>query len=145
MIKEFNVLSDAEQEILLKAPVWISVLASCTYKTINAAQKEDAIQLSHFKTFTAHPLLLPYYREVEKIFRREFDATVARYYPFAAESISELKKKVSEVNKISEKLDPDYRSILLKSFQKYETHVKRAGHSVFEDFIFPIPIPGLTK
>ena len=145
MIKEFRALSDAEQAILLKAPVWISVLASCSYKTINAAQKQDAIQLSHLKTFTAHPLLLSYYREVEKIFKDEFDAALENFYPFDAPSVAELKKKVSEVNKISQKLDSQYRTILLKSFHKYETHVKRAGHSVIEDFIFPIPIPGLTK
>lgn len=145
MIKEFKDLSDAEQSVLLKAPVWISVLASCSYKNINPAQKQDAIHLSHLKTVTANPSLLSYYREVEKIFEPEFEATVKKYYPFDATAVADLKKQVEQVHHIAQKLDSGYRDILLKSFHKYETHVKRAGHSVIEDFIFPIPIPGLTK
>ena len=145
MVKEFNDLTDSEQSVLLNAPVWISVLASSSYKKINASQKEDAIHLSHLKTVTANPALLAYYREVEKIFETEFENTVKQYFPFGDEEKAALKKQIEQVHKVAEKLDPTYRDILLKSFHKYETHVKRAGHSVIEDFIFPIPIPGLTK
>jgi hypothetical protein len=144
MIKQFEHLSPAEQELLLKAPVIVSVLSSCSYKTVNKVQKADAINLAHFKTITANPLLLSYYNEVDKNFKEEFEGMVKQYYPFDEENRTALKNKLKEINALIAKLDKDYASILVKSLEKYSRHVKRAGHSVFEDFIFPIPIPGLT-
>ena len=82
MIKQFEKLTEEEQALLLKAPVLVSVLAACSFNYVNKAQKADAIKLAHFKTFTAAPVLLPYYIEVDKTFREEFDATVQQYFPF---------------------------------------------------------------
>lgn len=145
MVPQLDKLTPAEREQLLKAPVWISVLAACRNKEVNKAQKQDAIQLAHFKTYTAHPLLLSFYREVEKTFAPDLDHAIKEYFPFDEDAISRLKKKLSHVQLITTRLDKQYADVLLKSFEKYERHVKRAGHSVFEDFIFPIPISGLTK
>ena len=69
MIKQFEKLTTEERELLYKAPVLVSVLASCSFNEVNKSQKADAIKLAHLKTFTANPLLLPYYAEVEKTFK----------------------------------------------------------------------------
>ena len=145
MIKQFEKLTEEEQALLLKAPVLVSVLAACSFNYVNKAQKADAIKLAHFKTFTAAPVLLPYYIEVDKTFREEFDATVQQYFPFDDEKRNQLKKEISRVNKVIARLDKDYAAILHKSLEKYARHVNKAAHSIFEDFIFPIPIPGLSN
>jgi hypothetical protein len=144
MIKQFEKLTQDEQDLLLRAPVLVSVLAACSYNYVNKSQKADAIKLAHFKTFTAAPVLLPYYIEVDKTFREKFDATVEKYFPFDDEKREALKKEITHVNQVLTKLDKDYAAILHKSLEKYARHVNKAAHSVFEDFIFPIPIPGLT-
>jgi hypothetical protein len=144
MIKQFEKLSQDEQDLLLRAPVLVSVLAACSYNYVNKSQKADAIKLAHFKTFTAAPVLLPYYIEVDKTFRERFDATVEKYFPFDNEKREALKKEIARVNQVLGKLDRDYATILHKSLEKYARHVNKAAHSVFEDFLFPIPIPGLT-
>jgi hypothetical protein len=145
MIKQFEKLTEEEQALLLKAPVLVSVLAACSFNYVNKAQKADAIKLAHFKTFTAAPVLLPYYIEVDKTFREEFDATVQQYFPFDDEKRNQLKKEISRVNNVIARLDKDYAAILHKSLEKYARHVNKAAHSIFEDFIFPIPIPGLSN
>ena len=145
MIKQFEKLTEEEQTLLLKAPVLVSVLAACSFNYVNKAQKADAIKLAHFKTFTAAPVLLPYYIEVDKTFREEFDATVQQYFPFDDEKRNQLKKEISRVNNVIARLDKDYAAILHKSLEKYARHVNKAAHSIFEDFIFPIPIPGLSN
>ena len=76
MIKQFENLAMEEQELLLKAPVLVSVLASCSFNNVNEIQKADAIKLAHLKTFTATPLLLPYYEVVEKDFEQQFDLSL---------------------------------------------------------------------
>ena len=145
MIKQFEKLTEEEQALLLKAPGLVSVLAACSFNYGNTAQKADAIKLAHFKTFTAAPVLLPYYIEVDKTFREEFDATVQQYFPFDDEKRNQLKKEISRVNNVIARLDKDYAAILHKSLEKYARHVNKAAHSIFEDFIFPIPIPGLSN
>ena len=145
MIKQFEKLTEEEQALLLKAPVLVSVLAACSFNYVNKAQKADAIKLAHFKTFTAAPVLLPYYIEVDKTFREEFDATVQQYFPFDDEKRNQLKKEISRVNNVIARLDKDYAAILHKRLEKYARHVYKAAHSIFEDFIFPIPIPGLSN
>jgi hypothetical protein len=144
MVKQFEHLSPEEQELLFKAPVIVSVLASCNHNTINEIQKKDAVKLAHFKTFTAAPLLLPYYNEIDKNFKEEFEAMVKKYSPFDDENRLALKNELIKIKSIISKLDPGYAQLLVKSLEKYSRHVKKAGHSVIEDFIFPIPIPGLS-
>jgi mRNA-degrading endonuclease RelE of RelBE toxin-antitoxin system len=144
MIKQLEKLSGEERNLLFKAPVLLSVLASCSYNGVNEQQKADALKLSHLKTFTADPLLIPFYVEVEKHFEEEFESTLKQSIPFDESIRSQLKDKINQVEQILSKLDNYYASKLHKSFEKYERHVTRAGHSIVEDFIFPMPIRGLT-
>ena len=51
---------------------------------------------------------------------------------------------MEKINLIIKKLDKEYAEALGKSFEKYTKHVKTAAHSVFQDFIFPMPIKGLS-
>ncbi|HCL82341.1 MAG TPA: hypothetical protein DIC22_00130, partial [Chitinophagaceae bacterium] len=92
MIPQFEKLSGEEAELLLEAPALISVMASCSDRNINKRQKADAIKLAHIKTFTAIPVLQPYYREVEKDFANRFDRIAEKYFPFDEKKRNELKE-----------------------------------------------------
>ncbi len=144
MVKEFKKLTPEESKILFKAPVLVSVLAACTKNGINKEQRADAIKLAHLKTFTANSLLLPFYDEVEKTFEEDFDSIAKKYAPFDEANRDALKKEIEKIERVLPKLDHEYATILHKSFDKYAKHVKKAAHSVFQDFIFPIPIKGLS-
>src|ERR1700688_1292861 len=108
MIKQFERLTEEERQLLFKAPVLISVLASCTTNEVNQGQKADAIKLAHLKTFTAIPLLLPYYTEVAKGFKEQFERAIKRYFPFDENKRNEIKKEMHKINFIISKLDKDY-------------------------------------
>lgn len=146
MIKQFEKLTNEEWNLLYKAPVLVSVLASGSFNEmeINKSQKADAVKLAHLKTFTATPLLLPYYAEVEKGFKAAFEAAIKKYFPFDEAKRNELKKEMENTNLIIKKLDKEYAEALRKSFEQYAKHVKKAAHSIFQDFIFPMPIEGLS-
>lgn len=141
MIKQFEKLSIEERELLFEAPVLISVLASSSFNGIDKFQKADAIKLSHIKTFTATPLLIPYYTELSRNFEEKFEEAQKKFYPFDEVKRNDLKKEIDKVNAIVAKLDTQYGLTLLKSFEKYERHVKKAAHNVFQDFIFPLALP----
>jgi hypothetical protein len=144
MIKQFEKLTTEERSLLYKAPVLVSVLASCSFNEVNKAQKADAIKLAHLKTFTASPLLLPYYTEVEKTFKEQFETTIKKYSPFHEAKRNDLIREIDKVNVVIRKLDKEYAHALYNSLEGYAKHVKKAAHSVFQDFIFPVPIPGLS-
>lgn len=144
MIKEFEKLNAAEVTLLYRAPALVSVLVSCSYNEVNKSQKGDAIKLAHLKTFTANPALLSYYNEVDKLFKEEFEAAVKKYFPFDASKRNALKNEIEKVNSIILKLDAGYATLLHKSLAAYAKHVKKAAHSIFQDFIFPLHIEGLS-
>ena len=145
MLPEFKKLTEEDRQLLYKAPALVSVLASCTFNEVNETQKRDAIKLSHLKTFTADPLLIPYYKEVENGFRERFEAIATKYFPFDDQKRAELREEVDKVSEVLAKLDNRFFArTLYKSWQRYADHVKRSTHSVFQDFIFPMPIPGLS-
>ncbi|MEO5593310.1 MAG: hypothetical protein ABIR15_05945 [Chitinophagaceae bacterium] len=145
MIKQFEKLTMEERALLFKAPVLVSVLASCSYNAVNKIQKADAIKLAHLKTFTAIPLLIPYYTVVEKYFKEQFETLLKQYFPFDEAKRMALKKEIDRVHLVIGKLDKEYAKALGKSLEKYANHVKRSTHTVFVDFIFPVPIPGLSN
>ncbi|KAA9040524.1 hypothetical protein FW778_00280 [Ginsengibacter hankyongi] len=144
MVKQFETLTEEERHLLYQAPVLISVLASCTLNEVNKGQKADAIKLAHLKTFTAIPLLLPYYSEVEKGFKEQFEFAEKKYFPFDDNKRDEIKKELHKINFIISKLDKDYAFTLHAGLDRFAKHVKKARHSIFQDFIFPLPIKGLS-
>jgi hypothetical protein len=138
MIPQFEELNGKEQDLLIRAPVLLSVLASCSENAINKNQKADAIKLAHIKTFTAVPELQPYFKEVEKNFKEHFEQIAEQYYPFDNVHRNLLKLEIQNIQEIIAKLNPSYGKALSKSLERYTIHVKRATYNIFQDFIFPL-------
>ncbi|MBI1767058.1 MAG: hypothetical protein HYR67_01635 [Bacteroidetes bacterium] len=145
MIKEFELLAKGEQELLLKAPAIVSILAASASGTINDWEKADAIKLARLKTFSAHPLLIPYYKEVEKVFEQNFEALIKRYSPFDDSRRMQLRKEVDKIDSILAKVDHEFAVTLHSSLSSYADHVKKAYKGLIVNFIFPYPIAGLTE
>ncbi|GHN02576.1 hypothetical protein WSM22_40650 [Cytophagales bacterium WSM2-2] len=145
MIKELEKLSKEDQDVLLKAPVIVSVLAAFGISEINKWEKADAIKLAHLKTYTAHPLLIPYYTEVDKSFEQDFETLAKQYVPFDDTKRALLQLEVDHVNKVINKLNKNFAHTLHASLLKYAEHVKNAYKGLVMNFIFPYPIPGLSE
>jgi len=141
MIRQFENLTNEETERLLKAPVLLSLLAACSFNSINKTQKADAIKLAHIKTFSSTPLLIPYYNKVNENFKKDFEEAQEKYFPFDPPKQNLLKKELDSVNNIIAKLDKDYGKALHESLDGYARHVKKAAHTVFQDFVFPLALP----
>src|SRR5436190_23527765 len=115
MVNEFKNLTAEEQEMLLKAPVLVSVQAATRDHEISEAQKADAFKLAHLKTFTAAPQLAAYYEEVNQRFKDNFEAAMKKYSPFDDEKRTELRKEIEKINLIVSKLDKSFAHILHES------------------------------
>ncbi len=49
-----------------------------------------------------------------------------------------------KLEKIVSKLGEDYTSAMQRSMKSFKNHVSKAHNNVLVDFIFPMPIEGLT-
>ena len=143
MVRQFEDLQYDEKELLFRAPALISVYESSALNEINSTRKADAIKLAHLRTFSATPLLIPFYIEVEKDFKMHFEEIAKKYAPLDEEKRAELKGEIESIEPVLNKLDGEYSRTLRSSLGKFARHVQHADQSVLEYFIFPLPMPGL--
>jgi len=144
MIKEFENLSDDDVALLIKVPALVAVLAATVDADINEQRKADALKLAHLKTFTANPLLISYYEEVEKEFEKTFNEIVDQYAPISGKRQEELEDEINEATKVIAKLPKKYAVILRHSLSLFAQHVKKADRTVLEGFMMPFKLEGIT-
>ena len=144
MIPQFNELTNPEQELLIKAPAIASVLAAEWDDEISVLEKADAVKLTHIKTYTGDPALREYFKLVEGSFLKNFEEAAKQYTPFDAEKKKALEIEMAAINAVILKLDRPFARKLHASLMNYAKHVKHAGKSILDTFVFPIPIKGLS-
>lgn len=144
MVNSFENLSPEEQELLLKAPALVSVLAASYDYEITKEEKAAAIKLSHLKTYNALPSHLFYFKKVEANFERYFRECVEKYAPFDDLKRHELKDELNQTNTILSNLESTLAKAIHESLKQYTDHIRKADRTFLEYFIFPLPIPFKT-
>jgi hypothetical protein len=140
----FENLTYHENETLLKFPVYISLLAANADGKLDETEESSAVEFAHIKTYSCDPLLVDFFKEVHQIFSITLNE-LNKALPFGKTNReTAIKKKLKEMEEIITKLGPFYTSLIHKSMQSFKDHVSRAHHNVVIDFIFPMPIKGLT-
>ncbi len=143
-MKQFNNLLEQEKESLLKFPAYISLLAADSDDKFDKSEKKSAIKFSHIKTFSSDPLLTEFYKEADKVFKRNIEQLDKELPKERKRREAAIKNELSNLEKIVLKLGQDYTSTMHRSMKSFKDHVSQAHHSVLVDFIFPMPIKGLT-
>ena len=140
----FEKLTKEQKALLLKAPALVSILAAGTDHIMDEREKADAIDMSHLRTFTSDPLIQPYYREVEKVFKPQLEQLIRLHIPLNEFSKIAIKDEIDEINKLLGKMDREFAKALKKSLNSYAKHVHNADRNVIEYFVLPLDITGLN-
>jgi len=143
-MRPFNNLTVQENEALLKFPAYISILAASSNDKLDEAEKKTAIKFAHTKTFSCDPLLSDFYQEVEKVFEKNIEQLDKNLPKEKDKRNTAIKKELLKLEKTVKKLGNEYISVINHSMESFKEHVSRAHHNILVDFIFPIPIAGLT-
>ncbi len=138
-------ISEKKNEALLKFPVYISLLAANSDSKLDEAEKKSAIKFSHIKTYSCDPLLTSFYEEADKDFEKNIQQIDKDLPSGKEERDAAIKKELFDLEKILLKLGKEYSTVMHKSMKSFKEHVSKANHNVFIDFIFPMPIEGLTN
>jgi hypothetical protein len=143
-LKSFKKLSIIENKKLLKFPAYITLLAANSDGRLDKEEKKTAVKFSHIKTFSSDPLLADFYAMADKNFEKnieELDHDLPRGRDKREKAI---KIELAELDKIVAKLGEEYVSVMHRSMKSFKEHVSKAHHNVLVDFIFPVPIEGLS-
>ncbi len=143
-MKQFNNLSEREKESLLKFPAFISLLAANSDDKLDAVEKQSAIKFSHIKTYSCDPLLTEFYQDADKVFKRNIEQLDKDLPQERKRREAVIKKDLSKLETIVLKLGKEYNTVMHRSMKSFKDHVSQAHHNVLVDFIFPMPIKGLT-
>jgi len=143
-MKSFDDLNHAEKDLLLKFPVYISMLAAENDDHLDRAEKRTAIQFCHIKTFTCDPLLSQFYHEAEKTFETNINYLDNSLPKDKTEREEIIKNELAKIENILLKLGTGYALVMHRSMRSFKNHVSRAHRNILEYFVFPLPISGIT-
>ena len=137
-------LTTQEHDLLLKFPAFISLLAANTDGVLDGREKLSANKLAHIKTFSSDPVLRDFYNEVDLNFESTLD-NLDKALPVDKESrATAIRIELMKIENILLKLGNGYMAIMHKSMKAFKDHVSNAHHNVLVDFLFPLPIEGLS-
>jgi hypothetical protein len=142
-MKIFRNLTNQEKQALLKFPAYISLLAS-TGSKMDEEERMIAIKFAHTKAFSCQPLLAEFCRESDTVFADNLTQLEAVLPKNKNERDVAIRIELLKLEMILLKLGNEYGSVMHQSMKTFKEHVLKAHHSVIEDFLFPITIPGLS-
>ena len=143
-MKSFDGLNQSEKDLLLKFPVYVSMLAAEKNDHLDKIEKRTAIHFCHIKTFTCDPLLSKFYQEAEKNFEANISELDSALPINKADREEMILKDLAKIENILLKLGTDYALVMHRSMRSFKNHVSRAHRNILEYFVFPLPINGIT-
>jgi len=141
----FKKLSEQEYTALLKFPAYISLLAANWDDELNENEKKVAIKLSHTKTFSCDPLLTEFYKESDKVFKKNIEQLDNDLPKGKKSRETAIKKELLKLDKIVSKLGKEYASTMHNSMESFKYHVSKAHYNVLMNFNLSLSTKGLTE
>ena len=140
----FDNLTAQENEALLKFPAYIALLAAYSDDKLDEVETAAAVNFTHIKTFTADPLLKDFYLATEKVIEKNITEIDASFPVDKDEKVEKINKELIHLESIANKLGPEFMKVMKQSMLSFKEHVAKAHRSSLVDFIFQVPIKGLT-
>ncbi|MDW3210539.1 MAG: hypothetical protein R8N23_11760 [Reichenbachiella sp.] len=130
MIKEFNTLRDDEIEVLLKAPVLVSILIAGADDKIDKSEIHQAVEIANSKQSRAREQLIDYYKEVGKDFKEKFEKMVNEM-PDTPDGRAEIiGKELRKLNFILPKIDHKFAVKLHASLKDMAKKIAEASGGI---------------
>ena len=119
MIYEFENLTQAEKDMMLKAPALIAVMIAGADNRIEPQELKRAIELVNIKTFSEKQDIQPFYHEVEKTINQDIDAVVAALPGGADERNAVISDELAKLNGVFPRLKSKFARDLYTSLKHY--------------------------
>lgn len=131
MIKEFDELSQGEQELMLALPVYVSVLIAGADGEIDNKEVKKAVDLAQNKLKHARRDLIPFYNEANQNFEDKLKMAIANLPSGTKERQKVITTKLTESNACFKKLPKKYAVELYSSLKEMAKQIAEASGGVF--------------
>ncbi|MEO6851515.1 MAG: hypothetical protein ABI166_12820 [Mucilaginibacter sp.] len=140
----FEQLSETELHEFLKYPVYISLLSANMDSFVSEEEKEQAIFFDDLETYNCLPLLNRFYEEAQKYYQPNLEILDNQLPKGKLERDVAIKVELRKIKELLRKIEPAEAAMMHDSMKAFKDHVSLLHDHVLDDFLFPIPIKGLT-
>jgi hypothetical protein len=130
MIPEFDGLRDDEIELLLKAPIYVSVLIAGADGLIDEHERKEAIETARSKQLRARAQLIEYYKEVANDFDLKMEKLIRELPDDADKRTSEIVMELRKLNRILPKVDKTWATTFHASLKDMAKRVAEASGGI---------------
>jgi hypothetical protein len=130
MIPEFDGLRDDEVELLLKAPIYVSVLIAGADGLIDDRERKEAIDTARSKQVRARAQLIDYYKEVATDFDLKMEKMIRELPDDAEKRTSDIVIELRKLNRILPKVDKAWASTFYASLKDMAKRVAEASGGI---------------
>jgi hypothetical protein len=134
----FESLPPEKKELLLKAPVYVSLLAANSNLETDLAKKKDAVDLVRIRTFSASGILHEFYKAADLVFLNNLEEINKLLPKEHNEREKIIRKELENLIPIVYLLGKEYAAEWNKSLESYARHVSRAHGSVLVGVMLPL-------
>jgi len=131
MLYQLRNLSEAEQSIVLKSPVWVILLIACADHDIDEREIDRAKEIIHIKSFATKNDVKNVYLELDAHVDEEIDNALKSLSAVGAERLSFIEENLAKLNKIFPKLDSAYATQLYNSLLSLARSIAEAEGGIF--------------
>ena len=131
MIKEFEILSQSERELMYSLPVYVAVFIAGADGDIDNKEVNRANNLANDKLKNARKDLIPYYKEANENFEDKLKMAIANLPSGTKERQKYLADKLKESNESFNKLPKKYAIALYASLKEIAKKIAEASGGVF--------------
>ncbi|MBT8327050.1 MAG: hypothetical protein KJP21_04960 [Bacteroidia bacterium] len=131
MLYQLKNLSEEEQSVVTKAPIWVTLLIACSDSDINEDEIDRAKEIIHIKTYTTQNDVQDLYKELNLNLDSEIDQALISLSSVGSERLTFLEDNLKRLNKIFPKLDKSYASQLYNSLRSLALSVAQSEGGFF--------------
>lgn len=130
MIPEFDKLTEEEVELLLSAPILVSILIAGADNEIDKSETKQAVNISKDKQKRARASLIDYYKKVGENFEDKLKVMIQNYPVDAKSRNPLLMEELEKLNDILPKLDDQFAIELYESLKDIAKKIAEASGGV---------------
>ena len=131
MLYQLRDLEQNEQNIMINAPVWVTLLIACADNNLNREEIKKAAKVIHLRAITEDSDVRNIYKELDEDFEHLVQIEINNLPLMGEDRISQLTENLEKLNAIYPKLDHTYAVQYHKSLLKLAALIAQAEGGLF--------------
>jgi hypothetical protein len=136
-MNSFEKLSADDQQVLLKFPVYIVLLAANADDEFDEQEDNTFTDLDHVKTYFSNPVMAGFYYRAgaaseQNVLQIDNELPKEKLQREVA-----IKIELRKIEQLFSKFDQGSVAVMRQSMTMFKEHVSKAYYNLLEDFIFP--------